>query len=312
MQESIDVVYVLGSGSNWNNNEIRFSLRSIDRYLTGVRNVYVIGAAEPWFKNVIHIPHPDELQNNADGSIIRKVLRACLIPELSQKFLFINDDHIILRRMNASSIKPYHKGDMSDFDTSYFRTGNSWRLRLENTFFTLRGMKLSTYHFDCHTPIVFDKSIFPEVMNKFNYSSPPGLTMKSLYGNMVHSKNGVLLNGAKRTIFQHYNVEQITARVKNAKMMSFNDEGLNPALRQFLYTSFPEMSKYENSDINDKVISVLKWFHGGAEYEQGVQLFLQYGKGANIKSILRLGENSTTRKKLEFKMKQIMNHGTNW
>jgi hypothetical protein len=88
--ENIDVVYVLGTGSKWKNNELRFSLRAIEKNLTGYRDIYVIGENPGFLQNVIHIPYPDELPGNADGNIARKVLRACREKKLSDNFLFIN------------------------------------------------------------------------------------------------------------------------------------------------------------------------------------------------------------------------------
>ena len=76
MQKQIDVVYVLGTGSNWDNNEIRFSLRSLAKNLKGMGRVFVVGERPAFLQNVIHIPAKDEFNPNvnADGNIILKVL----------------------------------------------------------------------------------------------------------------------------------------------------------------------------------------------------------------------------------------------
>jgi hypothetical protein len=70
----IDVVYILGTGSYWRNNEIRFSLRALERNLRGIRKIWIVGDYPDFIKNINHIPFKDELLNNADGNIIRKVL----------------------------------------------------------------------------------------------------------------------------------------------------------------------------------------------------------------------------------------------
>jgi len=94
----LDIVYVLGTGSNWSDNETRFSIRSIFKNLTDVGHIFIVGEKPDGLVNFTHIDHPDEFPStNADGNIIRKVLRACLDPRVSEKFLFMNDDHIILR-----------------------------------------------------------------------------------------------------------------------------------------------------------------------------------------------------------------------
>ena len=39
----MDVVYILGKGSVWKDNEIRYSLRSIEKHLTGFDRVFIVG-----------------------------------------------------------------------------------------------------------------------------------------------------------------------------------------------------------------------------------------------------------------------------
>ena len=58
------------------NNELRISLRSVEKNLTGVGKIFVIGE-NPGFlsEKVIHIYHPDEIgPENADGNIALKIM----------------------------------------------------------------------------------------------------------------------------------------------------------------------------------------------------------------------------------------------
>jgi hypothetical protein len=64
----IDIVYVLGTGSNWSDNEIRFSLRSVFKNLTNIGQIFIVGEKPAGLKGFIHIDHPDEFPStNADG-----------------------------------------------------------------------------------------------------------------------------------------------------------------------------------------------------------------------------------------------------
>ena len=199
--ETVDVVYVLGTGSNWNNNEIRFSLRAIEKNLKNVGNIFIIGEKPEWIQNVIHIYHPDEYgPKNADGNIITKVLAACNDERLSDDFLFINDDHLVLQPVAAADVPSLHHGDMTHFAPDYW-TLNYWRGRLKCTMQVLREHNYTTLHFDCHTPIVFNKHLFPEIMGRFNYSEGVGYTMKSLYGNVMYP-DGEFLTDQKKKIFK--------------------------------------------------------------------------------------------------------------
>jgi len=54
----MDIVYLMGEGySKCNYNELRYSLRSIDKYGKNVDRVYVIGYCPEWLSDeIIKIP----------------------------------------------------------------------------------------------------------------------------------------------------------------------------------------------------------------------------------------------------------------
>jgi len=299
-----DVVYVLGDGSGWNNNELRFSLRSIAMNGRNVGKIFVVGAPPGFLSDdVIHIPAADIYNPNvnADGNIAHKVLAACADARLSDDFLFINDDHILLQPIDLKDIPAFHKGDMTTFDASYWAL-NYWRGRLKRTMETLRNEGLQALHYDCHTPIVFNKKLFPEVMSSFAIGDCIGLTMKSLYGNCACSETAKLLNGEKKTVFKHYTLNELSLRLSECGLMAFNDSGLNTPLKIWLYRHFPEQSPWETSEMQDRHIEILKWVDGPRDYRQGVELFEKYLHGANLVRMFRAGENENLYKKLEFKL----------
>ena len=55
----MDIVIPLGTESRWHDNELRFTLRSIEKHLTGYRNVIIVGWCPPWVQNVVHIKKED-------------------------------------------------------------------------------------------------------------------------------------------------------------------------------------------------------------------------------------------------------------
>jgi hypothetical protein len=303
MGNETDVVYVLGSGSRWKNNEIRFSLRSIEKYGLNVGKIFIVGECPDFLTDIIHIPANDIFNpnENADGNIANKVLMACADQRLSDNFLFINDDHILLKQISLQEIPAFHKGDMKTFPKEYWEL-NYWRKRLQRTMHVLRGKGLTTYHFDCHTPIVFNKNLFPEIFSQFDYSEGIGLTMKSIYGNSVSNCPGKLLGDEKKTVFKFYSYQQLDHHLSVCGFMSFNDQGLNNPLKTWLYNKFPFRSKWETTDIEDKVIEIIEWLAGSRDYDEGVRIFNKYLNGVNLSKIFEMGETPSVRKKLEYKL----------
>ncbi len=300
----IDIVYVLGTGSGWNNNEIRFSLRSIEKLGINAGKVFIVGAHPDFLSDeVIHIP-VDDIYNptiNADGNIIHKVLAACADERLSDDFLFINDDHILLKPIDLKDIPAFHKGDMNSFPSNYW-TLNYWRTRLRRTMETLNKQGLQACHFDCHTPILLNKKIFPEVMSRFEFREGAGLTMKSLYGNSVYAETGKILEGEKKTVFENFTRDQLTDRLSECGLMAFNDSGLNQSLKVWLYRKFPERSKWETTDADDRTLAILKWMDTGKDYREGVSIFVKYMHGTNLIKLFRNAPSESLRKKLEYKL----------
>jgi hypothetical protein len=306
--EKTDVVYVLGSGSNWQNNEIRFSLRSIVENLKGLGNVYVIGEKPDWMQNVIHIMWPDEFgPGNADGNIIRKVLRACKEESLSEQFLFINDDHLILKPIEASEVPYIHKGDMNTFPEIYFKR-DYWRTRLKRTRDVLNFKELPCLHYDCHVPILFDKNVFPEVMSQFDYGIKPGYTMKSLYANSVSNDiDPVLLDGQKMTVFKHFNKEELNKRLEHCTFMSFNDAGLNLELKLWLIERFGSQSSFEKNDYSDMYFDISKALKTPEDMDLIRDTFLKHGREKNLKAmIIQHGYNPQMHERILFKLKRFL------
>lgn len=304
---SIDVVYVLGTGSRWSDNELRFSLRSLEKNLKEFRNIYVVGECPGFLQNVIHVPAVDifEPAVNADGNIITKVLEACECMELSDDFLFINDDHLVLQPVAAADVPALHHGDMTTFAPDYW-TLNYWRGRLKRTMQVLREHNYTTFHFDCHTPIVFNKQSFPEIMGRFNYSEGAGYTMKSLYGNVMYP-DGEFLTDQKKKIFKNYRLDEIRGMLTGPMFMSFNDPGLNQALKWWLIDTFYVRSRYEKNDPEDKVFDLYNWMLNGKPWDDGRRIFGKYYNHVNLRRMFEMGETPVLRKKLEFKLLQSIN-----
>jgi hypothetical protein len=304
-KKQIDVVYVIGKGSNWGDNELRFSMRSISKNGSGIRNVFIVGECPEYLKNIIHIPAVDIFDPavNADGNIITKVFAACRDKRLSENFLFINDDHLVLKPMYIAAIPAFHKGSMDTFREDYWNL-NYWRKRLKLTKDVLLVNHLPCFHYDCHIPMVMNKEKFKTVTAGFDYKSGIGLTMKSLYGNAVYGTGGTVLAGQKKTIFKHYKLQGIDKRILGAQFISFNDHGLNDSLKWWLIDQFPNKCKYENSEPQDRIFDIYRWMKNGMPYQEGVAIFKKYFRHKNLIEMFENRETESLKTKLRYKLKQ--------
>jgi Stealth protein CR2, conserved region 2 len=177
----VDIVFpIRNAGSFWNNNELRYSLRSIEKHLHGYRKIWIIGERPLWLtKNIIHIPHPDDFIYPA-RNIYAKIKKACQYQELSENFLFFNDDHFLLSDFNASEFPYFYRGNLKDVknNTVYQETVN-------NTIRSLESRNLPTLDFDTHTPILYNKARFIEITDKYHWHREHAFCIKSIYCNTV-------------------------------------------------------------------------------------------------------------------------------
>jgi hypothetical protein len=337
----LDLVYTLGTGSQWQNNEIRYSIRSIIKNLTGYRNIYIIGETPTFLTplaqvskvsqvaqvaplaplaqlaprslsavevpnfELFTIPHPDEIgPHNADGNIIRKLIRACAIPELSDDFIFLNDDNYFIKPIHVNDIYPFYKGNLDTMDPNIF--ASIWGRRLGRTRYHISKQGFTPLHFDHHSPIKINKHLFPEIVSQFDYASEIGLTVKSIYASVAHP-NAKLITTEEAAIFKPSTLEQINIITKNALYMAHNDKSLTDSLKYWLWQQFNQPSPYEHTPPDDKIINIAEWDQRGRDYSEGVKLFTRYNKHQrNLTQLYQKNESSTLRKKLNYHFNSIL------
>jgi hypothetical protein len=165
------IVIPLGPGSKWQNNELRYALRSFEKHLSGVTGLLIIGDKPDWL-NCESIPFKDQsLGRHKERNIFDKVSAACKL--IRDPFLFANDDHFLLTDFDAGLFPNYYYGLLSDKKPA---KGNTYGRTIKNTRLFLGDVR----YFDIHCPIVIDPKQFQKI-NSAIYSKPYGYLMKTLY-----------------------------------------------------------------------------------------------------------------------------------
>lgn len=238
----MDVVIPLGTGSIWNDTELKFALRSIEIHYPDLGNVYLVGEKPKWIKpkSVIHIPAADRPgQENKESNIARKVYLACTQPSLSQEFIFMNDDHFLL-----SPIPPlpyYYHEDLLHTLTNRV-THDSYYTSIHNTTEALHKARKPTKNFDSHAPIIYDKDEFRKAMDAYNWDIHYGYLVKSLYCNTLYIQ-GELYDDMKITArLKCHELEKIT---QGRKFFSIGPGASGSEMGTFLAYLYRNKSKYE-------------------------------------------------------------------
>jgi hypothetical protein len=256
-------------------------------------------------KNCIHVPCADIFNPaiNADGNMAHKLLNVCHREDLSDDFLFMNDDFIINQPIAANEIKWLHKGDMASQPPAYWIT-QFYRHRLKRTFDELKARKMPTIQYDYHAPMLMNKHSFISVMDKFDYASDIGYTFRSIYGNSLRLPAIPVLH-QKITIFKFHTITEINTKSSGINFIGYNDSGLNGSLKWWLIDHFPNKCKYEVDNPGDRIFDIYYWIKKGKPYPEGVIIFKKYFKHKNLAQMFEDGETGRLREKLNYKLMQL-------
>lgn len=250
-----DVVWILGEGSTWDNQEIKYSVKSVKKHLKGYRNLFVVGE-NPRIEGVTHIPAKDPYKNNKEANICHKVKTACEHPDISDDFLFMNDDHFLLHDIKIEDIKPYSKEDLFVSETKGIGRYQVSRIL---TYRVLKERGLTTYNFDIHTPIIYNKKKFLEVISQYNWAHfGNGFLVKSLYGNTLKLGH-VPYSDCK--IKNDLNLTQIEERVSGRWVFSIGDGALNEDMKEFLEENYGTSKKIDQSRLVSVIMPCYKQGH---------------------------------------------------
>lgn len=229
----IDLVYPLGTASRFHDNEIRFSLRSIEKHLKNYGKIYVIGERHPHLDNVHFIPCPDKYPV-PDNNIMDKMTKACNTPEISENFLMVHDDHYLLQDYDAPTFPYLFHRTMEEYLKT--RAADGYARRVRNTLNYLKSKDLPIKFFDIHTPIIFNKVKFLEhVTNGPDWTLPNSYIIKSLYANAM---------GIEGTDQSDNKTDQVPVK---GKIFSTSSR-IKSSVQRFLLEQFPVKCKFELRD----------------------------------------------------------------
>ena len=229
----MDIVIPVGTESRWHDNELRFTLRSIEQNLTGYRNVIIVGWCPLWVQNVVHIKKEDRA-GKKQFSIFSKTMAAFDHEETSDSILFWNDDHFLMGGLDVKDFRYWYDGTIDEWGQKAI--GN-YKGAIRNTA-EIKG--LNRFYTDIHTPIIYQRAKF-KALAELDWSKE--YVIKTAY-TMQEVGNFEFLADLKVNKAMPY--EQFKGKIEGRKWLSIGPYGVCPGLVQLLSEYFPKRSNYEN------------------------------------------------------------------
>jgi hypothetical protein len=232
------IVIPLGIGSHWQNQELRYCLRSIEKHLRGYGDIFIIGEKPPWLRHVIHIPFDEGFApkcHEKERNIFTKIMAACADERVTDDFLFMNDDHYLLREYEAGAFPYYYDGDLAEKMTVTDYKHTVWN--------TMALFNEEALYFDIHCPIIYNKLRFQYTFLDVNWSRW-GYCIKSVYMN----SNSCAIRTEEYPdlkISEAYPASKIRELLAGRGWFSIGDRAREGELLQVLKELYPNKSKYE-------------------------------------------------------------------
>lgn len=211
----MDAVYILGSGSLSNNDEIRFSVRSLQTHMEDLNDVYVIGEKPKRMPGVNHIPCEDKHKKKWQNAM-EKTRRACEIEALSDEFLLMNDDFFMLAPFVGAEFPFYARKNVD-------------------------GGQNGRHHFGIHCPIRIKKDWYQQM--PIQPDSPGEYSPRSFYCNFYGAPpkfihDAIFREGVGMPSFDNQSAGKKFFTICDSTMC---DSGF----REWIELLFPNRSRYE-------------------------------------------------------------------
>ena len=247
-----DVLYTLGPDSGHDNQELRWSLRSVAMFGRNVGRVIVAGYPPDWLSDeVVRFPveRPEGLRK--DAVIFHNVMSAIDAGVVSWTFLLSSDDHFLTapcdfdatplwaREKDGApvSIPPYANG----------RGGNDYRLVLDQTRRVLLAAGYGIAKTNPHRNTVIDYRLAPE-LKRLRDAAPDksvGIEINCAMGNLRHDVMGVPFRLMKDWKVRHLRTDAVAAGAFSIRDAAFDD----PAFVAYMGSLFREPCVYERKDM---------------------------------------------------------------
>jgi hypothetical protein len=268
----IDIVYILGKGSRWNDNELRFSLRSIEKNFADAGKIFVVGECPGWLTGITHIPAPDKYDNKILNAIVKYTVAAS-DPRIGKDFVLMNDDIFFIRKTQAHDIKFFSRGRLREMCDLHPSKGGYYYHSLRDTEKRLDVMGIpNAIDFEVHSPIIFNKEKLLSVMGMVGTAK--AYAMRSCYCNLTN-KEPVTVTDFKAANIGEFAMQGIRS---GNRFLSINDAlVMDEIFREWMLTQFPRKCRYEIDDCGVKLMPgrpmAKRKYHARCEFTYGKNFY---------------------------------------
>ena len=237
---TIDVLYIVGTGSKFGNEELKYSLRSLETYVEDYGQVFITGVCPPFIDKtkVIHT-HEQDL----DCPMMShwwKVRQTIEKSDISNNFVLMYDDIFFVKPTKLTNYPFYHKELLTD------KIGDGiYRRSLTNAANFLKKEGRSVCDCELHIPCVYNKIMFKQMDSFFVplMKDSIGMAVRSVYANYFG-----MVGPLRGDIKLRTSVDTVEGMIGNADCFSVSDWVYQCDTQRWLKEHFPNKSKFESEE----------------------------------------------------------------
>lgn len=255
----IHVVYQYLKGAA-KGNELKYSLRSIAKYLDEEFKVWFVGDLpdDMELEHVENIPHDRVLGipfTNAYDSL-KKLNKVLLHPEMGEKIIYMYDDIVLTRKTTFEELQQFTRTFATQNLAEVEKNTNTvHRQLIWQTAAALEGKGLTIYNGETHAPRAFLKSEMIEVFKAFkpikNRLLPFTLLLnfkkdqEFILAGEDSYKVGFYGEKNEPLSYKPESKKEVQDFMRKYLVINFNDAGYTQAVEEALATRFKDSCKYE-------------------------------------------------------------------
>ena len=238
----IDVVYILKSSPSKNgDNEIRYSLRSLEKFCPDVARVFITGGI-PSFVDRDKIIHTaaDDIGVPAVNHWW-KVRQTIEKTDISNDFILMNDDFFFVKQTELSKYPLYFRGELiKELDQNSIYKQMLYNTRL----CVLNNGGYSFLDFSVHCPIRYNRKQFLKLNTIFEEvkTEKPAFSVRSVYGNLFALDEDRIY---RKDIKIRRSTEKVEDVAGEADCFSVSDDVFECDTLRWLKENLPKKSKWE-------------------------------------------------------------------
>jgi len=239
----MDILYILGSGSRWNNNELRYSLRSLEKHGKNYNRLFLTGEKPDFMKdNVIYNYQPDKHIGCINHFL--KVLWTFQNTDISDDILLNYDDNFFIKNVDISTCPFYYRAEVIP---EAFTVNNKHTRSLLFTKQILKSLDKPVKNFEVHCPIIYNRHKFYEFAYKFTKfidfnDKQKGLLPRSCYLNNFEVAGKYISDCKIKKIISK---QEIELAIKGRDIFSISGNVISGGIVEFLKENYPNKSRWE-------------------------------------------------------------------